>query len=130
MAAIQQDREIDTLSTGSESRGFIKGFFLLVLFVAASFLLISFGKPYYRYNTLRSHTKDILMMELGNIQSIREKIMADAAELHVPLEEENLEVTRQGPQGKVIKVKATWSETVDFWGYYQKTFDFDLEEEY
>ena len=31
---------------------------------------------------------------------------------------------------KVIKVKATWSETVDFWGYYQKKLDFVMEEEY
>jgi hypothetical protein len=130
MAAIQQDREIDTLNSSSENRGFIKGFFLLALFVAASFLLISFGKPYYRYNTLRSHTKDILMMELGNEQAIREKVMEDAAELHVPLEEENLTVSRQGPEGKVMRVKATWSETVDFWGYYQKTLNFDLDEEY
>ncbi|MGE5299867.1 MAG: hypothetical protein ACM3MB_02760 [Acidobacteriota bacterium] len=118
------------MSTGSGNRGFIKGFFLLVLFVGVSFLLISFGKPYYRYNTLRSHTKDILMMELGNVQAIREKIMAEAAELHVPLEEENLSVTQQGPLGKVIRVKATWSETVNFWGYYQKQLDFDMEEEY
>ena len=31
---------------------------------------------------------------------------------------------------KMIKVKATWSETVDFWGYYQKKIDFVMEEEY
>ncbi len=118
------------MSTSCEDRGFIKGFLLLALFVGVSFLLISFGKPYYRYNTLRSHTKDILMSELGNVQKIKENILADAAELHVPLEEENLEVTRQGPAGKVIRVKATWSETVDFWGYYQKRLDFEMEEEY
>ncbi len=118
------------MSTSSENSGFIKGLVLLALFVGASFLLISFGKPYYRYNALRSHTKDILMSELGNVQKIKENILADAAELHVPLEEENLEVTRQGPAGKVISVKATWSETVDFWGYYQKTFDFEIDEEY
>ena len=31
---------------------------------------------------------------------------------------------------KIVKVKATWSETVDFWGYYQKKIDFVMEEEY
>jgi hypothetical protein len=118
------------LSTVSENRGFIKGFFLLALFVAVSFLLISFGKPYYRYNTLRSHTKDILMMELGNVEAIKGKIMEDAAELHVPLQEANLEVTLQGPERKVIRVKATWSETVNFWDYYQKRIDFNMDEEY
>ncbi len=118
------------MNTSIGNRGFIKGFFLLALFVGMSFLLISFGKPYYRYNTLRSRTKDILMMELGNVQAIKEKIMSEAAELHVPLEEENITVTRQGDLGKVIRVKATWSETVNFWDYYQKRLDFEIDEEY
>ena len=111
-------------------KGFIRGFFLLVLFVGVAVVLVVFAKPYIRYNTLRSHTKDILMMELGNISTIKEKVMADAVELHVPLKEEDLSVTQQGEQGKVIRVKASWSETVDFWGYYQKKLDFDLDEEY
>lgn len=118
------------MSEGRGNRGFIRGFSLLALLVAVLFVLISFGKPYYRYNTLRSHTKDILMMELGNMDEIKKKVMADAAELHVPLQEENIAVTQQGPQGKVMKVKATWSETVNFWDYYQKTLDFDMEVEY
>jgi hypothetical protein len=111
-------------------KGFIKGLFLLLLFAGVAVVLVVVAKPYIRYNTLRSHTKDILMMELGNIEQIKQKIMADAVELHVPLQEENLSVTQQGEQGKVIRVKANWSETVDFWGYYQKRFDFSIDEEY
>ncbi|MDA8433816.1 MAG: hypothetical protein M0Z60_12775 [Nitrospiraceae bacterium] len=118
------------MSACRSERGFIRGFFLLVLFVGVCVVLVSFARPYIRYNTLRSHTKDILMMELGNVDEIKSKVMADAAELHVPLQEENLSVTQQGPQGKVLRVKATWSETVDFWGYYQKRLDFDIDEEY
>ena len=52
--------------------------------------------------------------------------MKDAEELHVPLDEKDLEVAKVE---KMIKVKATWSETVDFWGYYQKKIDFVMEEE-
>ncbi len=109
------------------SRGFIKFILVLAIFVALVFVGISFGRPYYRYNALRSDTKDTLMMELGNVQSIKEKIMADAASLHVPLKEEDLDVTIQE---KKVKVKATWSEVVDFWGYYSKKLDFTVEEEY
>ena len=43
------------------------------------------------------------------------------------LMKQNLEVA---VDKKNVKVKATWSETVDFWGYYQKTFDFVMEEDY
>ena len=31
---------------------------------------------------------------------------------------------------RMVNVKATWSETVDFWGYYKKTIDFVMEEDY
>lgn len=108
-------------------RGFIKGLFLLFLLVAIIFLGISFGKPYYRYYVLGSHTRDLLKTEIGNVDAIKKKIMEDAVELNVPLNENDLEVKIQN---KIVKVKGAWSETVDFWGYYQKTFDFTMEEEY
>jgi hypothetical protein len=108
------------------SRGFIKGFFVLLVLLATAYAGISFGKPYYRYNTLRSHTKDLLLTEVGNIQSIRTKVLAEAAELKVPLKESDIQVTESQ---KVVRVKAAWSETVDFWGYYQKRLDFVIEEE-
>ncbi len=121
------DQEVDHMKYRMDNRGFIKGFLLLVVFVGISYVGISFGKPYYRYNTLRSHTKDILFSEVGFLPLIKEKILADAAELHVPLKQENLEVTQVN---KIIKVKGTWSETVDLEGYYQKTIDFVMELEY
>ena len=73
-------------------RGSIKGFFVLVILVAVVFVGISFGKPYYRYYTLGSHTRDFLKTDIGNIEAIRKNIMDDAEELNVPLDEKNLEV--------------------------------------
>jgi len=109
------------------NRGSVKGLFLLVILVAIVFVGISFAKPYYRYYTLGSHTRDFLKTDIGNIDAIRKNIMDNAEELKVPLDENDLEV---GVVNKMIKVKATWSETVDFWGYYQKKIDFVMEEEY
>ncbi|MEW6109241.1 MAG: hypothetical protein AB1632_08790 [Nitrospirota bacterium] len=109
------------------NQGFIKGFFSLLIIVAVFFVGISFAKPYYRYYTLGSHTRDLLKTEIGNINQIRKEIMENAAELKVPLDEKNLEVFIDH---KLVKVKANWSETVDFWGYYQKKIDFVMEEEY
>ncbi len=114
------------MKAGRGNKGFVKVVLALAVLVALVFVGISFGKPYYRYNTLRSHTKDILMQDLGNTQAIRERIMADAKELNVPLKDENLEITTKE---KVVRVKASWSETVDFWGYYQKEINFVMEEE-
>lgn len=108
-------------------RGFVKGLFLLLILVAVVFVGISFSKPYYRYYTLGSHTRDFLKSDVGDINSIRKNIMDNAAELKVPLDEKDLDVSIVN---KFVKVKATWSETVDFRGYYQKKLDFVMEEEY
>jgi Tfp pilus assembly major pilin PilA len=112
---------------GTGNRGFVKLIFILAIFVALVFVGISFGRPYYRYYTLRSYTNDMLEEQVGGVQTIREKVLSDAVELNIPLKESDLEVTQDG---KRIKVKATWSEVVDFWGYYQKQLDFTLVEEY
>jgi len=108
-------------------RGSFKGFLMLFILVAVVFVGISFAKPYYRYYTLSSHTDDFLKTDIGNVEAIRKNVMKDAEELKVPLDEKNLEVV---VVEKIIKVKAAWSETVDFWGYYQKKIDFVMEEEY
>jgi len=109
------------------NRGYVTGILLLLVLAAVVFVGISFGKPYYRSYMLGSHTRDFLKTDIGNIEAIRKNVMKDAEELNVPLDEADLEVFRVN---KVMKVKATWSETVDFWGYYQKQFDFVMEEEY
>jgi hypothetical protein len=107
-------------------KGLVKGIFIILVLVAVAFLLISYGKPYYRYYLLGSHTRDILQLEIGNVETIRTKIMGEAKELNVPLDGENLEVVRDL---KVARVKASWTETVDFWGYYQTKLDFSMNEE-
>lgn len=107
--------------------GFMKGILLFFVLVAIVFVGISFGKPYYRYNTLASHTRDFLKTDIGSIETIRKNIMKDAGELNVPLDEKNLDVSLSD---KTIKIRATWEETVDFWGYYQKKLDFVMEEEF
>ena len=109
------------------NRGLVKGLLVLGVLAAIVFVGVSLGKPYYRYSMLSSHTRDFLKSDTFSVKAIRENIMADAEELKVPLDEEDLEVT---VDKKNVKVKATWSETVDFWGYYQKTFDFVMDEDY
>ena len=88
---------------------------------------LSFGKPYYRYYTLSSRTKDFLKGDTYDVEGIRKNILENAADLHVPLDEKDLDVTIKL---KIVRVRATWSETVDFWGYYQKQLDFAMDEEY
>jgi hypothetical protein len=126
MGQIQQDREVDRMKERIGEKGLVKGIFIILVLVAVAFLLISYGKPYYRSYVLGSHTRDILQLEIGDVETIKAKIMAEARELTVPLDEENLEVVRDL---KIVKVNASWTERVDFWGYYQTKIDFSMYEE-
>lgn len=115
------------MKKGLGEKGFVKTLFGLFLLVALIFLAMAFGKPYYRSYTLGAHTRDFLKTEIGDIATIRKHILDDAAELGVNLNENDLNVYLDK---KVVKVKANWKDTVDLWGYYQKTFDFEMYEEY
>jgi hypothetical protein len=115
------------MKKGIDNKGFVKAFVVILLVVVFIFGAFSFGKPYFRSYTLGSHTRDILVTDIGNLVTIKAKIMAEANELNVPLDEKNLQVTLDQ---KTVRVKATWTETVDFFGYYQKKLDFSLNEEY
>jgi hypothetical protein len=110
-----------------DEKGLIRGILYIALLIVIIFIAISFMAPYYRYYTLGSHTRDYLKSEITNLPMIEERVMTDAIELGIPLDAKNIEVTQVK---KIIKVKAKWSETVDFWGYYQKTFHFTMNEEY
>jgi len=113
-----------------DDRGFIKGFLIFVFLIGLAFVLIELGKPYYRYNSLQSRTKDILVSETPTDQTlpmIKTKILAEAEELKVPLADKDLSLTINS--SKVVKVRGRWSETVNFWDYYQKKFDFEMDVE-
>jgi hypothetical protein len=69
-----------------------------------------------------------LLIEVGSVVAIRQNVLKRAAELGVPLDPDNLEVTVDDK--KVVTVKANWSEVVDFWGYYTKKLDFTMDEKY
>ena len=127
MGQIQQDREVDRMNKRIGEKGLVKGIFTILVLVFVAFLLISYGKPYYRSYVLGSHTRDILRSEIGTLDTIKTTIMEEAKELNVPLNEENLEVVRDI---RVIKVNASWTDTVDFWGYYETKLDFSMNEEY
>lgn len=118
------------MNYSQKNQGLVKGVLILLLLVAVAAAGFLYGKPYYRYMTLRSQTKNILMLETGNLQSIKMEIMQTAKDLNVPLKAHNLKVSKSPVNKKVVKVNAQWSETVDFWGYYQKQLDFTMSVEY
>jgi len=113
------------------NQGFIKGLLMFAVLVGISYAIIMFGTPYYRYNTLRSHTKDFLALESANpdrIPALKKQILDEAANLKIPLTENNLDMSLSIT--KVWKVKARWSEVVNLMDYYSKKIDFEMDVEY
>ncbi len=117
--------------TGLGNQGFIKGILMLAVLVGISYAAIMFGTPYYRYNTLRSHTKDILAVETPSadrIPGVKAKILQEAVTLKIPLDEANLEMSISPT--RVMHVKARWSEVVNLMDYYSRKVDFEMDVEY
>lgn len=106
--------------------GGAKAILVIVILVFAAYVGIEFGKPQFRYRSLESRSKDILAVDTEP-EVVKRKVLAEAKDLNVPLKEDALEVITK--DNKMLKVVAKWSETVDFWGFYQQKFDFDMSAE-
>ena len=109
-------------------KGFVKTLLGLALLAGLIFVGVAIATPYYRYYQFGSHTRDFLRTDIGEVNMIRKHLIEDAAELGVPLNDKNLTVTVDTIK-KIVRVKATWTDTVDLFGYYQKNIDFVMEEE-
>jgi len=110
-------------------KGFIKTLLGLGLLVALIYVGVTLAKPYYRYYQFGSHTRDFLKTDIGEVNTIRKQMLQDAAELGILLNDKDLTVSVDTFR-KRVRVKATWTETVDLFGQFQKDIGFVLEEEW
>lgn len=108
-------------------KGFIKVVFILAVLALCVYAGIQFGAPYYKYSVFKSDAKQITRIGLGDVKRTRTMLFEKAQELNLPLEEEDISVV---VTTKTMRVKTSWSETVDLFGIYQKelVFSIDIEE--
>jgi len=85
-----------------------------------------FGVPYYKYSAFRSDVKGLARISLGETDKTRAQIFERAAELRLPLGEDDILVTRNG---QTVRVRTSWEHTVDILGFYQKTLQFNIDVE-
>lgn len=111
----------------NNENGFIKFIFVTILLAFLVYAGIKFGMPYYRYAAFKSDAKELARVSVGDIGKTKVLIFERAQELRLPLTEEEIQVTRTE---KAVKVRTSWSETVDLVGAYQKKLNFtiDIEE--
>ncbi|MCX5718995.1 MAG: hypothetical protein NT055_03360 [Nitrospirae bacterium] len=100
-----------------------KAIFWLVILALLVYSGFQFGIPYYRYTAFKTDAKAIARISLGEVEKTRAQIFLRAQELNIPIEEKEIMVTRTD---KLVRVKASWSESVNLFGIYQKTLNFTV----
>ncbi|MBE0426742.1 MAG: hypothetical protein IBX72_08850 [Nitrospirae bacterium] len=107
-----------------EQGGFIRFALVMALLAFCVYAGIKFGMPYYKYSAFKSDVKEFARISLGDTEKTRAQIFERAAELRLPLEEEDIKVTKKE---KLVRVRTAWSETVDILGVYQKKLNFNID---
>ncbi len=107
-------------------RGYIKSVLSIALLIFIVYAGLQFGMPYYRHSAFKTDAKELARISIGDPEKTRVQIFERAQELKLPLEEKDIVVTKST---RGTRVQASWSETVDILGIYQKTFDFTVDVE-
>jgi len=98
-------------------------FWLLILFLLG-YAGVKFGHPYYKYFALKDEAKAIAKLPFESEEEYRGMVLGKVKDLNLPLKKEDISVTRTG---RGTRITASWSEVVDFFGYYQKTLHFKVD---
>lgn len=106
--------------------GFVKFFFVVLVLAFLVYTGIKFGMPYYKYSAFKTDSKEIARISVGDIGKTKAQLFERAQELKIPITEESIQVTKTE---KRVRVRTSWSETVDMLGLYQKTLNFNVDVE-
>ena len=109
---------------GLNNNGSGKIFYLILTFLFL-LLVITCGRPYYRYYAFSWFTDSTLKINAGNEGVIRQKIKDYAVKKGIPLKNESLSVYRYNAK---VKVKISWSDEIDLYGYYKKPLTFVIDD--
>ena len=112
-----------TKALNNES-GFIKFIFVMLVLACIIYVGIKLGIPYYEYSALKSDSREIARISVVQpIDRARTLVYERAQELNIPFEEGDIEVHKTK---NTVRIITGWSDTVDFLGIYQYTFDFNV----
>jgi preprotein translocase subunit SecF len=103
-----------------------KAFFWILILALLVYSGIKFGMPYYRYLAFKYDTKEIVRVsiELKSEEEIKEKVFERAQELKIPINKEDIEVSKTP---KMVQVRTSWFEGVDILGIYHTTLTFTVD---
>lgn len=96
----------------------------ILLFATALKLLIAFGMPQFRYHAYKSDAKEIVNLAMKDEEELRARLLEKAGEYDLPVREDQIRIS--GERGD-FRASISWSETVNIYNYYSKTYDFSVD---
>lgn len=111
----------------NKENGSVKPVLCLVILALAVYSGFQFGMPYYKYSAFNSEVKDITRLAAIDAEKVRFNVLAASRSLRIPIEEKDITIIKKD---STVRVKASWTVTVDILGLYQKAlyFKVDVEE--
>jgi hypothetical protein len=103
----------------------LKGLFWLLLFAAIVYAGFQFVMPQYRYHVFESDMRDVIRFGVRDDAAMLEKIMQKVEEHGIPVTKDDISLYRDR-EGR-YNAKVSWSQTVDIFGLYSKTYDFSVD---
>lgn len=107
-----------------DEKGFIKFLVIVTLFVVCVYSGYKFAIPYYKYSAFKSEIKEILRIYTGDVERTKSQIFQKVDELNIPINKEEIKFEQTD---KNLVVQASWSETVDLFGIYKHTLNFNID---
>lgn len=102
----------------------------LGIFGLIIYIIILFGMPVYNYHVFRG---DLAEMSTWNTEvrmtddKFKERVMKYAEESNIPITKDDIMVFRDED---VRDIAVSWTQTVNFFDIYQKTYEFDIDTRY
>jgi predicted membrane protein len=112
-----------TLKVINNEKGYVKFLFTILVLASLVYVGIKVGMPYYKHSAFKSDVIELARIST-DVEKTKEQIIERAHELKIPIQPDDIDITKTE---KTLHVKTSWSETVDFLGFYQKTFNFSVD---
>lgn len=101
-----------------------KKLFVIALVAVIGYSVFMVAEVHYNYWAFKSDVEKYLRVAIKIPKQVREDVFAMIDQYDIPLEEDEVSISLEN---NIYVVRASWSETVDFFTLYQRTFDFSID---
>jgi hypothetical protein len=98
----------------------------LLLSGAIIYIGILFGTPQYRYHAFKSDIEELSVLQNMQLKEIREEVKEAIDYYGVPIKMSSVLVEKL--PNYQYRIKVSWKETVNLLDFYEKTYQFSIDE--